>query len=89
MRNLLNKGKGSNYSAKRHHATTKDIQDFGFVPESSSPAIAAGSKKVATAAETKSRSSAAESARGNNGAQAPDTESGMGERKPGRKGWFW
>lgn len=33
MRDLLNKGKGSHYSAKRRHATTKDIEEFGFVPK--------------------------------------------------------
>lgn len=33
MRELLNKGKGSHYSAKRRHATTKDIEEFGFVPK--------------------------------------------------------
>lgn len=33
MRELLNKGKGSHYSAKRLHATTKDIEEFGFVPK--------------------------------------------------------
>ncbi|CAN0160175.1 unnamed protein product [Pylaiella littoralis] len=33
MRDLLSKGKGSHYSAKRRHATTKDIEDFGFVPK--------------------------------------------------------
>ncbi|CAN0129307.1 unnamed protein product [Hapterophycus canaliculatus] len=35
MRDLLNKGKGSHYSAKRRHATTKDIEEFGFVPKPS------------------------------------------------------
>eukprot|EP00903_Cladosiphon_okamuranus_P016600 g15313.t1 len=34
MRDLLNKGKGSHYSAKRRHATTRDIEEFGFVPKS-------------------------------------------------------
>lgn len=33
MRDLLSKGKGSHYSAKRRHATTKDIEEFGFVPK--------------------------------------------------------
>lgn len=48
MRDLLNKGKGAHYSAKRRHATTKDIEEFGFVPKPAGDA-SSGQEAKATA----------------------------------------
>lgn len=58
MRDLLNKGKGSHYSAKRRHATTKDIEEFGFVSKpagasSSQTAPATTTTTIAPLAENK------------------------------------
>ncbi|CAM9293842.1 unnamed protein product [Ectocarpus sp. 6 AP-2014] len=49
MRDLLNKGKGSHYSAKRRHATTKDIEEFGFI---SKPAGTSSSQTAPAATTT-------------------------------------
>lgn len=37
MRVLMNKGKRSHYSAKRRHASKKDIEEFSFVPPTQAP----------------------------------------------------
>eukprot|EP00752_Nemacystus_decipiens_P012614 g11171.t1 len=50
MRDLLNKGKGSHYSAKRRHATTKDIEEFGFVPKDGSGVGGAAAGQAAASA---------------------------------------
>ncbi|CAM9812284.1 unnamed protein product [Ectocarpus sp. 8 AP-2014] len=60
MRDLLNKGKGSHYSAKRRHATTKDIEEFGFI---SKPAGTSSSQNAPAATTTKTIAPLAENKR--------------------------
>lgn len=93
MRNLLNKGKGSNYDAKRHHATSKDIEAFGFVPESSLPKAAvpttASASSGASTVAARAQGSTSESSRSVTKSKAPEGEGRGEKRKTGRKWWFW
>lgn len=100
MRNLMNKGKGAHYSPKRRHATPQEIQEFGFVPKStsttSSPESILSLTGASPADNSKNRNNnkkpgttlPAFSGRGVAGAGAET--GGGGEEKPQRrKWWFW
>ncbi|CAM9973190.1 unnamed protein product [Ectocarpus fasciculatus] len=89
MRDLLNKGKGSHYSAKRRHATTKDIEDFGFV---SKKPDGTSSSQAAPAATTTTITPLAENKRppGWGSKTIPTQKPVEEEGRPRRRWWrFW
>lgn len=103
MRNLLNKGKGSHYSPKRRHATTQEIQDFGFVPKSttsSSPPTASTLSLTGASPADANKSKNKKSGKVLPASPGRDATGGGGEavvgagaggEGPPRRGrwWFW